>query len=195
MIGEWIRKRTVGVFQDVARIIARMGISANAITVLGLIVSAVAAYLIAIGHHLMAGICLAIAGLLDGLDGSVARMSGQQTLMGAFWDSIIDRFCEAVVFLGVLLYFMETGSWTGVILSFVAAMSSLLVSYVRARAEGLGLAMRGGILTRLERVAVLTIGLLLGHLIAVMWIIAILSSLTVFQRVYLVWAGLRQQEG
>jgi CDP-diacylglycerol--glycerol-3-phosphate 3-phosphatidyltransferase len=195
VIGEWIRKRTAGVFQDVARIIARMGISANAITVLGLIVSAVAAYLIATGDHLMAGISLAIAGLLDGLDGSVARISGQQTLMGAFWDSIIDRFCETVVFLGVLVYFMETGSWTGVILSFVAAVSSLLVSYVRARAEGLGLAMRGGLLTRLERVAVLTIGLLLGHLIAVMWIIAILSSFTVFQRVYLVWAGLRQQEG
>ena len=194
MIGEWIRQRTAGVFQYLARIIVRMGISANTITVLGLVLSVVAAYLIATDRHLIAGIVLGMAGLLDGLDGSVARISGQQTLLGAFWDSIIDRFCESVTFLGVLIYFMAIGSWTGVILSFVAAVSSLLVSYVRARAEGLGLSMREGLLTRLERVLILTIGLLLGYLIVALWIIAILASFTVFQRVYLAWAGLRQQE-
>jgi CDP-diacylglycerol--glycerol-3-phosphate 3-phosphatidyltransferase len=194
VIGEWIRERSAGVLRGVAGVIVRLGISANAITVLGLVLSAAAAYLIATSSHLAGGIVLTAAGLLDGLDGSVARMSGRQTPLGAFWDSIVDRFSEAVTFLGVLVYFMAIDSWQGELLAFVAVVSSLLVSYVRARAEGLGLSMRTGLLTRLERVAVLIVGLVLGYLTAAMWIIAILSTFTVFQRVYLVQSSLRQRE-
>lgn len=194
MIGEWIRKRSAGVLRGVAGAIVRLGISADAITVLGLAFSTVAAYLIATGSHLAAGIVLMGAGLLDGLDGSVARISGCQTPLGAFWDSIADRFSEAVTFLGVLVYFMIADSPQGELLAFVAVTSSLLVSYVRARAEGLGLSMRAGLLTRLERVAVLIVGLVLGYLTTAMWIIAILATFTVFQRMYLVRSSLRQRE-
>lgn len=191
MIGEWIRKQTAGAFQDVAGLVVQLGISANAVTLAGLALTIAAAYLIAVGFHPAAGLVLCLAGLLDGLDGSVARASGQQSPFGAFWDSIIDRFAEAVTFLGALIYFLAVNSWVGVILTFVAAVGSLLVSYARARAEGLGLQLREGVLTRLERVAVLVVGLLAGYLLVAIGVVALLSTFTVFQRIYLVWAGLR----
>lgn len=194
MIGEWIRKRTAGVFQRVARGVVHAGISANVVTLAGLFVTVAAAYLIAVGHLMLAGVVLCLAGLLDGLDGSVARIGGHQSPFGAFWDSIIDRFSESVTFLGALLYFLSMDSWIGAVGTFVAVVGSLLVSYARARAEGLGLYMREGVLTRLERVAVLVIGLLVGYLLVAIWVIALLSLFTVFQRIHLVWAGLRRQD-
>lgn len=192
MIGEWIRRRTSGLFQDAARLVVRAGISANAVTLAGLAMTAAAAYLIAVGCHPAAGAMLCLAGLLDGLDGSVARMAGEQSPFGAFWDSLVDRLSESATFLGSLFYFMAAGSKVGIVLTFVALASSLLVSYARARAEGLGLAMREGLLTRLERVAILVIGLLVGHLLVALWIIAPLAIFTVLQRTYLVWAGLHR---
>lgn len=195
MIGEWIRKQTAGIFQSVARGVVNAGVSANAVTLVGLLVTGIAAYLIAIGHLMLAGVVLCLAGLLDGLDGSVARIRGDLSPFGAYWDSIIDRFSESVTFLGALFYFLSMDSWTGVVGTFVAVVGSLLVSYARARAEGLGLSMREGVLTRLERVAILVIGLLLGYLLVAIWTIAILSMFTAFQRIYLVWTSLSRPNG
>ncbi len=192
MIGEWIRRQTSGLFQDVARLVVRAGISANAVTLAGLAVTAAAAYLIALGRHPAAGAMLCLAGLLDGLDGSVARVAGEQSPFGAFWDSMVDRLSESVTFLGGLFYFMAVDSEMGIVVTFVAMVGSLMVSYARARAEGLGLTMREGLLTRLERVSVLVIGLLVGQLLVAVWIIALLSVFTVLQRTYLVWAGLHR---
>ena len=192
MIGEWIRNRTTGVVTAMARVVVRLGVPANAVTVLGLVLSGLSAYLIAGGMHVAAGLVLLAAGLLDGLDGSVARLSGAQSAFGAFWDSIIDRFSESVTLLGVLLFYLDEDVQSGVILSFIAVVSSLLVSYTRARAEGLGIYFRGGMLTRLERVVLLIAGLLVGQLLFVMWALAILSTITVLQRIYLTWSALQQ---
>ena len=191
MIGEWIRKQTAGLFTAVAEVIARLGVSANAITILGLALSALVAYFIAVGLHLTAGIVLIAAGLLDGLDGSVARISGEQSAFGAFWDSIVDRLSESATLFGVLLFYVKGDLQVGIILSFIVVVASVLVSYTRARAEGLGVYFRGGLLTRLERVVILIAGLLLGRLLVAMWILAILSTLTVFQRIYLTYSALR----
>ena len=195
MIGEWIRKQTANVFQSVAQVVVRAGISANAVTLTGLALTMIAGYLIAIGQHLAAGAMLCLGGLLDGLDGSVARISGEQSPFGAFLDSIIDRFSESAAFFGALFYFLSVESRLGIVVTFLAIVGSLLVSYARARAEGLGLTMREGVLTRLERVAVLVIGLLLGYLMVAISIIALLSICTVFQRIYLVRAGLHRPHG
>ena len=195
MIGEWIRKQTANVFQSVAQVVVRAGISANAVTLTGLALTMIAGYLIAIGQHLAAGAMLCLGGLLDGLDGSVARISGEQSPFGAFLDSIIDRFSESAAFFGALFYFLSVESRLGIVVTFLAMVGSLLVSYARARAEGLGLTMREGVLTRLERVAVLVIGLLLGYLMVAISIIALLSICTVFQRIYLVRAGLHRPHG
>jgi CDP-diacylglycerol--glycerol-3-phosphate 3-phosphatidyltransferase len=193
MIGEWVRKQTAGCFQWLAGTLAGTGISANAITALGLVLSAVVAYCIALEHHVLAGLLLIAAGGLDGLDGSLARLSGQITPFGAFWDSTLDRLSESVIFFGVLLFYLAKGAWLGVILVYVAAIGSLLVSYVRSKAEGLGISCRIGFMTRFERVFVLTIGLLSGQLMIALWVLAALSLFTVLQRMYVVWAALRQE--
>lgn len=192
MIGEWVRKKTSVWFRWVAHRLVDAGISANAVTALGLLLSGVAACLAAAGRHLAAGLVLVAAGLLDGLDGSVARASDRQSQFGAFWDSTLDRLSESVVCLGVLVYFVQMGSTVGVILVYLATVGSLLVSYCRARAEGLGISCRTGFMTRFERVFVLTAGLILGQLIVAMGLLAVLSFFTVVQRMYVVWSAVHQ---
>lgn len=188
MIGEWVRDRTAGVFRWVAHLLVGTGVTPNMVTTVGLLLSAVTAYLAATGRHVTAAIVLTIAGLLDGLDGSLARASNHQTPFGAFWDSTLDRLSESVVCLGILIYFVSSASILGVILVYLAVIGSLLVSYCRARAEGLGIACKAGFMTRFERVFVLTVGLLFGQLIPALALLVVLSFITVLQRVYLVWA-------
>lgn len=163
------------------------GISANMVTALGLILSGVTGYWVATGRHVLAACMLIFAGSLDGLDGSLARVTGRQTRFGAFWDSTLDRLSESLVFLGLLIYFVAQGTITGVVLVYISIVGSLLVSYVRARAEGLGISCRAGFMTRFERVVLVIAGLLSGRLLLALGLLAVLSVLTVFQRMYLVW--------
>jgi CDP-diacylglycerol---glycerol-3-phosphate 3-phosphatidyltransferase len=190
MIGEWVRKETAGCFRWVAGILVRTGITANTVTVLGMILSAFVAYFIIVGQHVEAAIVLAIAGLLDGLDGSLARASGRQTPFGAFWDSTLDRLSESIVFLGMLIFYVSEGFAFGVVLIYVAVVGSLMVSYVRARAEGLGLTCSAGLMTRFERVFLLMLGLIFNQLVIALLVLVILSVVTVLQRMYLVWTAL-----
>jgi CDP-diacylglycerol---glycerol-3-phosphate 3-phosphatidyltransferase len=192
MIGEWVRAQTAGGFSWVARALAGTGLSANMVTALGLILSGWVAYLVAIDYHFSAAVLLILAGLLDGLDGSLARANGLQTRFGAFWDSTLDRLSEALVFLGLLIYLLERGSSLGVVLVYVSVIGSLLVSYVRARAEGLGINCRAGFMTRFERILVVIIGLISEQLLIALAILAVLSVFTVFQRMYLVWVACRE---
>ena len=194
MIGEWVRKRTADYFQRLAAVVAATGISANAITGVGLVLSAVVGYLIAADRQVAAGLLLILAGLLDGLDGSVARITKQQSPFGAFWDSTLDRLSESLIYLGVLVFYMDRASSLGVVLAYVAVIGSLLVSYARARAEGLGIKIRDGLMTRFERLLVLIVGLIIGQLWIALWILAIMSVFTVFQRMYIVWSVLRAQD-
>lgn len=193
MIGEWVRKQTASYLQSVAALVVRTGISANAITVMGVVLCAVVGYLIAANHHLAAGLLLILAGFFDGLDGSVARLTKQQSPFGAFWDSTLDRLAEALLYLGVVVFYMNQASSLGVVLAYIAVIGSLLVSYARARAEGLGLKMREGLMTRFERLAVLIVGLMLGQLWIALWILAIMSVFTVIQRTYIVRSLLKAQ--
>ncbi len=187
MIGEWVRARTAGCFSWVARALMSTGISANMVTALGLVLSGVAGYWVSTGRHVLAACTLIVAGSLDGLDGSLARVAGRQTRFGAFWDSTLDRLSESLVFLGLLVYFVAQGAIAGVVLVYVSIVGSLLVSYVRARAEGLGISCRAGFMTRFERVVLVIAGLLSGRLMLALGLLAVLSVFTVFQRMYLVW--------
>jgi CDP-diacylglycerol---glycerol-3-phosphate 3-phosphatidyltransferase len=187
MIGEWVRARTAGCFSWVARALMSTGISANMITALGFILSGMVGYWVATDHHILAAGVLIFAGLLDGLDGSLARASGRQTRFGAFWDSTLDRLSESLVFLGLLIYFVGQGVVGGVVLVYISMVGSLLVSYVRARAEGLGISCHGGFMTRFERVVLVIVGLVSGRLVLALGLLAVLSVFTAFQRMYLVW--------
>jgi CDP-diacylglycerol--glycerol-3-phosphate 3-phosphatidyltransferase len=104
----------------------------------------------------------------------------------------MDRYAEAAVFLGVLVYFLRQGASTEVILTYIAIIGSLMVSYTRARGEGLGVSIRGGLLSRLERMVVLVLFLLLNQLAIALWILAPLTNLTALQRIWLTWRAMRE---
>lgn len=187
MSGEWLRDHTHWLIDPIARMINLIGISPNVLTVLGLTANAAVGLVIARGHFRLAGVLAILASLFDAFDGALARASGQTSSFGAFLDSTLDRFSEAVVYLGLLLYYAQQDRRTEVVLIYVTIVGSLMVSYTRARAEGLGLQCKVGLLTRAERICLLIIGLIVGIMPWVLWVLAVLTNVTVVQRVVHVW--------
>ena len=182
-----------------ARLLARLGLTPNMVTLLGLLFSVATAYLIATERLVAAGILLLVSALFDHLDGALARLTDRVTVFGAFLDSVVDRMTEAMVLFGVLLLALSRGSDVLAILVFLALGLSVLVSYTRARAEGLGVSGEVGILTRAERVVLLAAGLLAGQFTLValsvaLGIIAALSLVTTLQRVAYARRGMRERD-
>jgi CDP-diacylglycerol--glycerol-3-phosphate 3-phosphatidyltransferase len=177
----------------VALAIARTGLTPNALTALGLAGSLGAAALVAGGYFLAGGLVVLAAAALDLLDGALARATGRVTAFGGVFDSVLDRMGEAAVLGGVLFHFSEGGHRQEVVLAFIAVVGSIMVSYVRARAEGAGLRLREGIFTRPERVIVLGLGLIVDQMRIALWILAVLTVFTVLQRLYVVWRGLESE--
>jgi CDP-diacylglycerol--glycerol-3-phosphate 3-phosphatidyltransferase len=164
----------------------RVGITANVLTVVGLACSVATAWLIAIGELRWAVLGLVASGLVDLLDGSVARTSGEASPRGAFFDSVTDRVSDAVVLGGCAWYLAGEGAHLPV-LAFAAAALSMLISYERARAEGLGYTARGGLMERAERMVLLGVGLMFHVLVPVLWLMVVLMSFTAVHRFVMVW--------
>jgi CDP-diacylglycerol--glycerol-3-phosphate 3-phosphatidyltransferase len=175
-----------GFLENVGQALFKLGISANAITLLGLSGSIAASILIARGNLLAGGITLLCTGPLDAFDGAVARAKGKETRFGAFLDSITDRYSELIIFFGLILFFLQQQDDTGVILAFIAAAGSVLVSYTRARAQGVGSDEKAGFVSRVERYLVLAPGIIFQIPKISLWIIAILANLTAIQRIWIV---------
>lgn len=180
------------------RTLARAGVSANALTAAGVVLTLVAAVLVVREHWITAGIVFLAGSLADMLDGSVARMTGRANPAGAFLDSTFDRVSDGAMLGAIAVAFAHQGSDWGLYAALVAMLASLLVSYTRARAEGLGVTSADrGLMSRPERVIVLAIGVLLGNVDSVLAIIitvlAALSTLTVAQRVIHVSRELRER--
>lgn len=175
----------------IVRLLARTPVTPNTLTVLSLLVTAVAAGLVIAGHLLIAGLVMLFASVFDILDGALARSTGRVTRFGAALDSTLDRIAEALMMVGIMVMYAGRQAEVEVALVGAALVASLLVSYVRARAEGLGLDCQVGIFTRPERVIILALGLLLSRfdhvLMGAIVIILVLSSITVGQRLYQVW--------
>jgi len=169
--------------EPVGRALARTGITPNALTVIGCILSFGVGAVLALGYQWQGGILVLVAGAFDTLDGALARASGRVTTFGAFLDSTLDRYSEAAIFLGILADAARRGDVQVVLLTYAAAIGSLMVSYARARAEGLGLRGDVGWLQRPERVVVLGLGLILGLVVPALWVLAILTNLTAVQRI------------
>lgn len=169
----------------VARALMKLGASAETLTLLGLFAAAIAGLLFAVGHIRLAAIAVLVSGILDSADGTVARLSGRVTRSGAFIDSAVDRYCEAIIFFGLLVYYVRSGSSSLALLVFVAMSGAFLVSYMRARLEGLGKECRVGLLERQDRAIVLVIGGLIGAigLNVALWLIAVFSHITALQRI------------
>ncbi|MDW8071615.1 MAG: CDP-alcohol phosphatidyltransferase family protein, partial [Anaerolineae bacterium] len=148
--------------------------------------------LLAMGHVQLAGLLLIPAAGLDAIDGSLARIQNRVTRFGAFLDSTMDRLSEAVLFLGALVYYLSgSPAQAEIILVFVALVGSLMVSYTKARSEAVGVAIKGGLLTRFERMVVLIIGMVLHELTIALWVLAILAHITVLQRIWITWRNTR----
>ncbi len=177
--------------QPVVQLLTRTGITPDVITWLGFLVTVGAAALIIMGYPFAAGFVVLVAGFFDTLDGALARSTNRTSDFGAFLDSTLDRLSEAVLLLGILVLYAREQSTAGILVVGIALVGSLLVSYLRARAEALGLECQVGLFTRTERVIILALGLLLSRinyaLIIALAIIAVFSLVTVVQRVVHVW--------
>lgn len=182
MISDQLRKWFRCIVEPIARGLHRLGVTPNALTVMGFLLHFVNAWLLATGRFPLAGILILAFSALDAFDGTLARLSGQATRFGAFLDSVLDRCSEAVIFFGLLVYFARTGRHEELYLTYAAIIGSQLVSYTRARAEGLGLSCQVGWFSRVERILALSLGLIVGWVRPVLWLLAILTNLTALQR-------------
>ncbi len=182
-----IASRFKGLAQQVmaplAAIIGKTPITPNALTVIGFILNAIVAAVLATGNGLIGGLLVLFAGLFDMLDGALARTTGQSTTFGAFLDSTLDRYSEAVLLFGLLVLATQRQNTQEILLVFAVMVGSVMVSYVRARAEGLGLRCEVGLLARPERVMLLALGLIVGQLLPVLWILAVFTNITTVQRI------------
>jgi phosphatidylglycerophosphate synthase len=182
----------LGHFLDtpLSQIAKRIPLSPNALTIVGFLITAVAAFMIPQSIRL-GGILILIGGIFDVFDGVVARTRGQITHFGAFLDSVLDRYSDAFLFLAISWYFVGKGNLTGAYLSLGTLVGAFIISYSRARAEGLGKSCYTGIMERPERIILLAFATITGWLLPVLWIMLVLTHITVLQRVYHVWKILR----
>ncbi len=183
---EWARDVLEKMAAPLARLLARLKVTPNQVSTAGFALNVVAAICIATNDLVLAGVIYIVAGCLDLMDGTLARMTGRATKFGAFFDSTVDRISEGVVFAAITYRFAIDGESVLAAVVVLALLGSLLVSYVRARAEGLGGKCKVGLLTRAERVILLTLGLLFGLLAHTIVLLAVLTAVTVAQRIYYV---------
>ena len=146
--------------------LARWGVTPNQLTVAGLLLNAGAGAILALGWLVPGGVAVLVASAFDLFDGALARVAGRETRFGAFFDSTLDRYSEALLFCGLLIWFTRTDHWLGALLCYLSLLASLMVSYARARAEGLGLECTVGWFQRPERMVVLGVGLLSAQLLS-----------------------------
>lgn len=189
---DFARRHTSGLTSWIGRRLWALGVHPDLITLVGTVIVAGAAVAAAYGHLFWAALIL-IAGMpLDALDGAVARAMQRTDRFGALWDSTLDRYSDGFIFTGLAVYFSRQGHETGMLLALAAMLGSVLVSYVRARAEGLNVDCKVGLFTRLERVILLLAMLVTGWLVPGLWIMAIGTHITVAQRVWHVYRTLKE---
>jgi CDP-diacylglycerol--glycerol-3-phosphate 3-phosphatidyltransferase len=170
----------------------------NTLTWLALAISIIAAGTIATNHLLIGGFLVLLSGLFDIMDGALARLTNQVTRFGALLDSTFDRISDAVLLLGLLVLYLISGGTIEMVLIFLALVGSFLTSYVRARAEGIGINCSVGLFTRAERVIILALGLLLNPLyefsiLIALLLVVVLGFFTVGQRLIYVWQQTKSQ--
>jgi CDP-diacylglycerol--glycerol-3-phosphate 3-phosphatidyltransferase len=168
----------------VGRWFARIGLTANMATVIGLALNGAVAIVIASGHPRWGGALLLVASAFDMVDGAIARATGIVTKFGGFLDSTLDRYSEVVVYLGLLIWLNQTGDdHTGAVLVMIASSGALLISYARARAEAVGYTASVGLVARPERVVLLALALLINEPLWALWVLAIATHYTALARI------------
>jgi CDP-diacylglycerol---glycerol-3-phosphate 3-phosphatidyltransferase len=176
-------------------------ISPNLLTFFGLVINGAAAVLFGLAGpdnqqrmFLYAGLTIIGAGIFDMVDGRVARATGQVTQFGAFFDSVIDRYSDLALFFGLLVYYARAGRFFYIVLVAVVMTGSVMVSYTRARAESLIGACKVGFMERPERIVLVIIGALFNRMAPVLWVIAVLSNITVIHRILFTYQQTRLRD-
>lgn len=175
-----------GILDPIGAFLNRLGLTPNTITLLGLVGTTIGAYFISQGRMTTGAFVLLVSVLVDAFDGTMARLRGEPSDFGGFVDSVSDRYAELITFAGLLYFFLSQNDEPGVMVSFAAAAGSVLVSYVKARAEGLGFTAKVGILTRVERYFVLIPLLVFNQPFIAALVIAVLGNITALQRILFV---------
>ena len=178
----------------IVRGLALSKIHPNVLTFLGLVINVVAAVLLAEGQFRAAGVVIISAGLFDMVDGRVARATNQVTRFGGFFDSVLDRYSDLALLMGLLVYYGNIGRSFYVVLTAIVTTGSVMVSYTRARAENAIPTCKVGFMERPERVVLLIIGALFDRMAPVLWVIAVLSNITVAHRMAFTWQEARRLE-
>ena len=176
----------------IVRPFAASGINPNVLTVIGFAINLLAAYLFAYGYFRWAGAIVFLAGLFDMLDGRVARLSNRVTPFGGFFDSVLDRYSDLCLMIGLLVFYGRINRFWYVTLVALVMIGSVMVSYTRARAENLISTCKVGFLERPERMVLIIIGAMFDRMAPVLWVIAVLSTLTVIHRVVYTWQESRK---
>lgn len=193
MLSNLVRQRAQALLNAIAQVLDRIGITPNSLTLIGFLAMCVIGLVLAAGYFPLGGFLIILAGIFDALDGSLARLTNRVTKFGAFLDSTTDRFAEGALFLGILYWYMQHGTTYIAYVIYLTLLGSLMVSYARARAEGLGIECKEGLLTRFERIALLIAGLILtavfgdAPLLIVLVFLAIFTNFTAVQRMWLVY--------
>jgi CDP-diacylglycerol--glycerol-3-phosphate 3-phosphatidyltransferase len=192
VISEWARRWSQGIVLPLANLFHRAGISPNVLSILGLVVAFATMVVLALGHHWVGGVLIILAGGFDALDGTLARVSGRTSTFGAFLDSVLDRVAEAAIYGGLLYFYVRSEAWLEPLMIYITVVGSFLVSYARARAEGLGLECKEGLLTRFERLVILVVALIIGQVSIALVLLAVLTNVTALQRALRVWRAAQE---
>lgn len=178
----------------IVRALALSKINPNVLTFLGLVINVIAAAFLAIGRFRTAGFVIIFAGLFDMVDGRVARATNQVTRFGGFFDSVLDRYSDLALFVGLLVYYGSVNRPWYVVLTAIVMTASVMISYTRTRAENIIPACKVGFLERPERIVLLIIGALFDRMAPVLWVIAVLGNLTVIHRMIFTYQEAKRLE-
>ncbi len=178
----------------IVRGLALSRIHPNVLTFVGLVINAVAALLLASGRFVAAGLVIILAGIFDMVDGRVARETKQVTPFGGFFDSVLDRYSDLVLLMGLLVYYASINRFFYIVLTAVVMTGSVMVSYTRARAENVIPKCKAGFMERPERIVLLILGALFNRMAQVLWVIAVLANVTVIHRMLHTWRETRRME-
>jgi CDP-diacylglycerol--glycerol-3-phosphate 3-phosphatidyltransferase len=181
------------VLDTLVRGFAAIGLNPNILTFIGFGINVLAAYLFATGYFRWAGVTIILAGIFDMSDGRVARLQGRVTPFGGFYDSVMDRYSDLCLLIGLLIYYGRINRFFYVSLVAVAMIGSVMVSYSRARAENVIPSCKVGFLERPERVVLIIIGAIFDRMAPVLWLIAVLSNITVIHRIVFTRQEARRQ--
>jgi CDP-diacylglycerol--glycerol-3-phosphate 3-phosphatidyltransferase len=185
-IDGWFRATFKGFLDAVGGFFNKIGLHPNTMTIIGLLGTLGGAVLLGFGHFTIGGLVILISGIFDALDGTMARLRNEPTRFGAFVDSVSDRYSDLGILAGLMAWFIQQEDWLTCGLIYLAALGTVMVSYVKARAESLGYTAKVGMLTRVERFLVIVPGLVFNIPKISIWIIAIFANFTAFQRIWYV---------